>query len=345
MASGCISESEFHDRTLELGCDIQRACVPDATCLAVGFESAEDCARLDQDKAAECLEALEDLLIATEAYEGTQCVESIEWPQVCWDAWNTERCPDPGPVAGRRYADGGQPMLPGVRVDAAHAKRATRSDRQRAGVAWLEQARIEHASVRAFERLALELAALGAPNALVERARLSARQEAEHAQLCLHHANDLLPRPHALEALPPAKARDIDLRTLATEALLDGCLGEGVASLEALRLADVAADPYRQSCRQIAGDELEHAKLAWATLGWALRQQPSLARELDRQLARRRRRIARAEVATDLELDAFGVTRLDALLAGEAELLDEVVAPTLQRLSAAILSQPKARAF
>ena len=60
---------------------------------------------------------------------------------------------------------------------------------------------------------------------------------------------------------------DLTLRELAIEALLEGCIGEGVAAAEAARAIEGASERVRPVLETIARDELRHATLSWGVLG------------------------------------------------------------------------------
>jgi hypothetical protein len=138
---------------------------------------------------------------------------------------------------------------------------------------WLHDALFEHASAASFARFALELMALCAPPDLVRRAHQAAIDEVAHAELCFalasrHAGEPLGPGPVSLDGLEIRR----DLATLARETVLEGCVGETVASLVAEAQLAVATDPEaREALTIIAADEARHAELAWATVAWAMR--------------------------------------------------------------------------
>jgi rubrerythrin len=169
--------------------------------------------------------------------------------------------PEPTPQ-GRPLRVDGQIRLPRVEEVGATGEAAQ----------WVEDGRAEHASVATFARLSLELMALGAPPSLVRRAHEAALDEIRHAEICFDTASDLLGR----EVRPgPLAGADGPLRTtptsLALASLVDGCLGEGFATVMLEALAKRTSDPERAAVlTQIADDERRHAELAWSVLGWAI---------------------------------------------------------------------------
>jgi hypothetical protein len=154
-------------------------------------------------------------------------------------------------------------VAPNVEGLSAHARAALAAH-------WTETARMEHASIAAFARFALELLALGAPASLVERTHAAMADETAHARAAFSLASayagkDVGPGPLAIDgALGAVDARSV-FATLARE----GCVGETLAAVEATEAASVATDPcVREVLSRIARDETAHAELAWRAAGW-----------------------------------------------------------------------------
>lgn len=152
---------------------------------------------------------------------------------------------------------------------------------------WLHDARTEHASIAAFNRLALELMALGAPHELLTGCQRAALDEIDHARRCFALAGAYSGQPVEAGPLRGVTVRATDLGTLVRETFVEGCLGETVAALAATRAATVCRfDTVRADLEQIANDETRHAALAWAIVRWALRAGgESARRELMRAVA------------------------------------------------------------
>jgi hypothetical protein len=136
--------------------------------------------------------------------------------------------------------------------------------------AWLDDARAEHSSAAAFQRLALELMALGAPLELVKDCQAAAADELHHTELCLNEARKLagqekLPAIGGLSAATQSfgwRPRIWRLNELALDAIFDGALGEGVAAELAAQAAEKLEEGERkESLRSIAADEKRHAEL------------------------------------------------------------------------------------
>lgn len=138
--------------------------------------------------------------------------------------------------------------------------------------AWIDDARMEHASVASFGRFTLELLAVGAPASLVSAAQRAALDEVRHAQMCF----EIAARVGAEEVGPDAMdlggagvaSRLVDV---VAAVVREGCVGETIAALLAREAATGTADPMvRAALDRIAEDEARHAELAWRVLRWAI---------------------------------------------------------------------------
>jgi len=143
-----------------------------------------------------------------------------------------------------------------VLPDAIELRRRSRTARD--ADRWIEQARLEAASIESFLRLADDLCALGAPEDLVVRACRAAEEERRHAELCLERSGAAV-RLRGRST----KRRRANVTRLAHEAMQDGVLGEGRAACELLAKSFRARDPYVASVlRGMAIEEASHAQLA-----------------------------------------------------------------------------------
>lgn len=188
----------------------------------------------------------------------------------------------PRAVSGRPLRVDGRDVVALLRrVDAAGGDEELGRDlspelRARIAAEWMRDARHEHASIASFERAHAELAVQGAPEALLERTRRAASEEAVHASLCLamawrYGAPPLAPGP--LETPPP---RWQTLAELAADVFEEGVVNESFAATVAAsgaRRCEVA--DARALLDRIARDESAHAALAWATVRWALSVDPT----------------------------------------------------------------------
>jgi hypothetical protein len=137
---------------------------------------------------------------------------------------------------------------------------------------WTRVALMEHASVAAFARFALELLSLGAPPELVERTHAALADETRHARFAFALASAYAARAVGPGPLDVTGALDDSSpRAVFARLVREGCVGETVAALEAAEAREHAADPaVRAVLERIARDETRHAELAWRTLRWAL---------------------------------------------------------------------------
>ena len=211
--------------------------------------------------------------------------------------------------------------------------------RRQLAALWSRDAALEHASVAAFARHALELLALAAPPELLSEIARAQLDEIEHARLCFALAS-----AHAGQALGPAglaldelgRERIGDPLAVAQELFVSGCLNETFAALEAARAAELAEDPaVIDVLVQIADDEARHAALAWRTLAWLVERFPACvpalrerATKLDDALE-----LSLPSSASERELERHGRlgTRERELVRRQA--LATIVRPTLRVLT------------
>lgn len=103
---------------------------------------------------------------------------------------------------------------------------------------------MEHASVAAFARFTLELLALGAPASLVDAASSAMADEVRHARSCFGLATYYSGAVVGPGPLPVGGAlTDVELLHTVELAVLEGCIGETSAALEAAWAADAATEP------------------------------------------------------------------------------------------------------
>lgn len=143
---------------------------------------------------------------------------------------------------------------------------AARDDAATLGGFFAECTEMEAASVVAFRRLDVELAALGAPRSLRAQARRSAVDEARHARAMRRLARRYDARPRRPRVRRAETRAVVDL---AVENMREGCVFETWAALLATWQAERAAEaPVRDALAAIAVDETRHAALAWDLAAW-----------------------------------------------------------------------------
>lgn len=146
---------------------------------------------------------------------------------------------------------------------------------------WTRVGLMEHASVAAFARFALELLALGAPAELVEQTQRALGDEIAHTKLCFGLASryagrELGPRNLPLSGALEGRSSSVIVDT----AILEACLGETLAAAEAAAALEQAQDEeVRGVLARIAEDEARHAELGFRFLSWVLSWAPPALRE------------------------------------------------------------------
>jgi hypothetical protein len=210
--------------------------------------------------------------------------------------FSTDTCsfltlPDGGPgvsCAGPQLCAGGRrpvALLAMNRFERAHP----------VGRYFSEAARLEAASIPAFQVLTRELRARRAPVALVSAAMCAVQDEVRHRR-----ATAALARRYGAEPIRPSFGPtpvDRTLEAIATENAVEGCVRETYGALVALWQARHARDPVvAAAMAPIAADETRHAELAWEVAAWA---EPSLS-----EVARGCINAARAQALADLTSEA-----------------------------------------
>jgi hypothetical protein len=159
--------------------------------------------------------------------------------------------------------------------------------RRELGGHWAHAGAMEHASIAAFARFALQLLSLGAPASLLEATQAAMADETEHARVCYGLASKYLGRAVGPAPLDVGGALEsMDAASIVADAIREGCIGETVASMEAAEAAACAEDPaIRAALLRIAEDEARHAELAWRFVRWAVSRDASLRAEAARVFA------------------------------------------------------------
>jgi hypothetical protein len=167
---------------------------------------------------------------------------------------------------------------------------------------WVREAAFEHASIASFARVTLDLLAVGAPASLVAAAHRAALDEVEHARIAFSLASAFAGRPIGPGplSLVAHEVKVVTLERVVRAAVSDGCIGEAAAAL-ALReeAATTTNAAMRDLLERMAEDEDRHAELAYATVAWALAQDPGLACVIDEELTRARD-VSRARVVEQI---------------------------------------------
>ena len=253
-----------------------------------------------------------------------------------------------GAVCGRPFLVAESPRMAEIetRVDwldvtlVPNSRGLTPVQRAQLAAHWAHLGQMEHASIAAFARFQLQLLSLGAPSDLVEACNRALADETAHTRACFALAS-----AYGGISVGPTRLdiercfEDTSLGAIAKLVLREGCLGETVASLEALAAAEVVSDPaVKRALMRIAHDELNHAELAFKFLRWALTQTPAEVRyELAREAAQRLADFEsdarhRERTRTDDQLAAHGLIGSDALAAIHLAAVRDVTRPLLAAL-------------
>lgn len=233
--------------------------------------------------------------------------------------------------------------------------------RARLGELWIEDARMEHASIAAFERATLELMAMAAPPALLAELQLAASDEVVHAQRCFGLAarfSGEQREPGPLAALEPrvtgltgldaggGSQAGADWVRLALDTFVEGCVGETIATLTARRAMRDCEDPASLATLSlIVDDEGRHAGLAWQTIRWIVEScaehQAAVLAALEQQakvLAAAAREACEALPAADPQvkgLARFGRCDRRTELLARRDAWTELILPTLAAITGA----------
>jgi hypothetical protein len=211
---------------------------------------------------------------------------------------------------------------------------------------WTAVGLMEHASIAAFARFTLELLSHGAPPELIVESQLALVDETRHARLAFalagaYGGDAVGPGPLATDGA----LQGGDLSEVVVTTIVEGCVGETLAALEAQQAAEQCRDAVvADALRGIARDEASHASLAWKFLAWALARDPELASQVR----------AVFELVADTQGDPDPDTRAAAALReygvltalDRHELRTQVVREVIRPCASALLANvaaPKAR--
>jgi hypothetical protein len=184
--------------------------------------------------------------------------------------------------------------------------------RERLAVRWMKMGLLEHASVAAFTRFSLQLLSLGAPSSLLRASQEAGLDEIRHAELAFSMARAYSGKARSAGALElEAALNESSPEAILTTTILEGCIGETVAALEAQEAALHAEDArVREVLEGISQDETRHAELAWRTVQWLLARRPELCeaarRVFERELATAAPQTRAAEASEGDELLPHG---------------------------------------
>lgn len=140
--------------------------------------------------------------------------------------------------------------------------------------AWAKDGLFEHASVATFARFAIQLLSVGAPARLLHDTFAAGRDEIRHAELCFALASAYAGEPLEADCFPIGDTLHVDraLPAIVMETVVEGCIGETLAAMQAAAQLELASDPAVVAALEATiEDESRHAELAWRVVAWAIR--------------------------------------------------------------------------
>lgn len=202
---------------------------------------------------------------------------------------------------------------------------------------WARIGLMEHASVAAFARSAMQLMSLGAPPSLLIDTQAAMVDETQHARLAFALASAYGDAPIGPGPLPIDGALDADdLLSILHTTIHEGCIGESVAAVEAAESAEHVQDPVVKAILlKITEDEGRHAALAWKTVQWALSlNDPALRAHIEATFDAALRSAPEAAPVSDEDraLLAVGVVSDNQRADLRRLALQRVIGPTARRI-------------
>ncbi len=193
----------------------------------------------------------------------------------------------------------------------------------------------------------MELLACGAPPALVAAAQQAGLDEVRHAQLALGIAAEYAGTRLDLGRLDVAGALSgpMTLEAVTVATVVEGCVGETLAAMEAEATAAVAGPRVRGALSVIAEDEARHAELAWAFVRWAADVGgPALRARIRAAFAQALEQVRAEAIEAAGEPGDVDVTEHGFLPAAEvARLRKKAIDEVLRPAASALLSGARAR--
>lgn len=196
---------------------------------------------------------------------------------------------------------------------------------------WVAQGLAEHASVASFAKFMVQLVHLGAPADLLASANRAVSDELMHARACFS-----LAAGYGAGSVGPGVLNtggclehEVCPEQVLRETLIDGCINETLAAVEAAHLSKKVLDPtVAEILESIARDESRHAALAWRTVRWLVSEDPGRMAIVHQVIASEQASLlGRPLPAQAPDLEMYGVLgpRMRAELARHA--FDAVILP------------------
>jgi hypothetical protein len=330
----CVCQGNGYGSCQTAGCDSDSDCLPGLLC--IGSPPAFACAA---GTGLACQQPIDKCASNSGCGACSVCVSPIPV-----DGMPVGRACQPCCAVGRPFLVDGQARLANAarRSDWCSELRPNLTELstpERAALAdyWRLNGLMEHASVAAFSRFVLDLMSLGAPPTLIQDATQAMLDEAEHTKACFALASAYAGQPMGPGPLSMiGSLNQRDLREIVQSAVLEGCVGETVAALEAAEaLAHATDEAVRAALTQIAADELRHAALAYRFVAWARQELGAVVDDYARRAFAQALRDAPPPPAADRGVVGHGLLSAEHRAELRARVLDELVTPCIPALLAA----------
>ena len=291
--AGCSSDDDCGDsrlcecgsligKCLDASCKTDDDCAGNARCVGNGFNNG-----CSSQTTYACEKSEDECLFDGDCADGRTCqMNGLGTARTC----EYQNCAIGRPflvdfVARRAALEQRSDWL--VELEAVSLDGLGANERERLAAYWSDVALMEHASIAAFARFALQLLSVGAPHVLLERTRAAEADETRHTRLCFALAAQYGGRDVGPGTLSMQGALDdLSPETILATTVLEGCIGETRAALEAARARELCTDPVvREVLATIAHDESTHAELAWRFVAWLIHERPSLRAVFEQTLA------------------------------------------------------------
>src|SRR5690606_24136589 len=177
-------------------------------------------------------------------------------------------------------------------------------------------------------RFSLQLLSLGAPARFIEETNQALVDETKHTRLALDLVARFGGKNHGPGPLDVNGAlSDASIESILVTTILEGCIGETLAALEAHAALSVCDDEdVRLALGNISADETRHATLAWKVVQWILTEHPGL-RSLAHKTFENGSRVRQGSTLDDQAAPRLGVLGKRELVEVHVDARENVILP------------------